>query len=137
MSKLSKENIVEELTSSTNAIESITGKKVELFRPPYGDYNDLLIETAKELNLYTIQWDVDSLDWKNLSSSEIENRVLKKVKNGSIVLFHNQGLHTHEALEGIIKTLKEKGYTFVTIGELIYKGDYKMLPDGTQTKNAL
>lgn len=132
MSKLSKAAIINELTSSSKAIEDITGKKVEVFRPPYGDYNDTLIETATELGLYVIQWDVDSLDWKDLSSTQITTRVVSKVKNGSIVLFHNQGLHTHEALGDIITILKEKGYTFVPIGDLIYKTDYKILPDGTQ-----
>ncbi len=132
MSKLDKSAIIKELTTSREAIESVTGKKVEVFRPPYGDYNDKLIETAEELGLYVIQWDVDSLDWKNLSAKEITNRVLSKVQNGSIVLFHNQGLHTAEALPDIIKRLKEKGYTFVPIGELIYRDNYQMLPDGTQ-----
>ncbi len=133
MSKLDKSAIVKELTSSSKAIEKITQKKVEVFRPPYGDYDDLLIETAEELNLYVIQWDVDSLDWKDLSALNIEQRVLSRVKNGSIVLFHNQGLHTAEALSGIIKSLKEKGYTFVPIGQLIYRQNYKMAPDGEQT----
>ncbi len=132
MSKLDKSAVVKELTTSCQAIEKVTGKKVEVFRPPYGDYNDNLIDTASEIGLYTIQWDVDSLDWKNLSASEIKNRVLSKVKNGSIVLFHNQGLHTYEALPSIIKELKNKGYEFVPIGELIYRDNYEMLPDGTQ-----
>ncbi len=134
MSKLDKTTVVKELNTSCNAIESVTGKKVELFRAPYGDYNDNLITTAKELGLYTVQWDVDSLDWKNLSAKEITNRVTSKVQNGSIVLFHNQGLHTAQALPEIIKSLKEKGYSFVPIGQLIYKDNYQMLPDGTQQK---
>lgn len=135
MSKLSKENVEKELVSSSNAITSITGKKVVCFRPPYGDYNDLLIETANNLGLYTIQWDVDSLDWKDLSAKEITNRVLKRVKNGSIVLFHNQGKHTHEALNDIIIALRSNGYTFVTIEELIYKDNYYLTPEGRQVKN--
>lgn len=135
MSKLSKEDMVKELTTSSKEIEEITGKKVELFRPPYGEYNDLLITTARELGLYTIQWDVDSLDWKDLSAVEITKRVTSKVKNGSIVLFHNQGLHTAEALVSIIKELKSKGFTFVPIGELIYRDNYKMGADGSQIKN--
>ncbi len=132
MSKLDKTAIVKELTTSSAAIEKVTGKKVELFRPPYGDYDDLLIETAEELGFYTIQWSVDSLDWKDLSANEIVQRVVKRVKSGAIVLFHNQGLHTAEAIPTIIKTLKAEGYQFVPIGELIYKSDYKILPDGTQ-----
>ena len=77
---------------------------------------------------------MDSLDWKDLSAKEIETRVIKRVKNGSIVLFHNQGLHTAEALPNIIKTLKEAGYSFVTIGELIYRNGYEILPNGEQIK---
>lgn len=136
MSKLDKASVIKELTTSSKAIEEITGKKVEVFRAPYGDYNDTLINTAKELGLFTIQWDVDSLDWKNLSANEIEKRVLSRVKNGSIVLFHNQGLHTWEALPQIIKTLKERGYEFVPIGELIYRQNYLILPDGSQQLNS-
>lgn len=132
MSKLDAAAIEKELTDSSSAIEKITGQKVTLFRPPYGDYDDLLIETAERLGLYTIQWSVDSLDWKDLSAGEITERVIKRVKSGAIVLFHNQGKHTAEALPAIITALKEKGYEFVPIGELIYKSDYKILPDGTQ-----
>ena len=135
MSKLDKAAIIKELNSSKEIIEKTTGKKVDLFRPPYGDYDDLLIETATELGLYTIQWSVDSLDWKNLSANEIKNRVLKKVKNGSIVLFHNQGLHTHEALSDIIRELKTQGFEFVPIGELIYRDNYIMGADGAQIPN--
>ena len=134
MSKLDKNAIVTELSSSSQVIEGITGVKPTLFRPPYGDYDDLLIDTATELGLYTIQWSVDSLDWKDLSASEITSRVVQRVKNGSIVLFHNQGLHTHEALPAIISTLKNNGFTFVPIGELIYKDNYGIAADGGQYK---
>lgn len=134
MSKLSKADIERELSTSTEAIESITSKKVEVFRAPYGEYNNLLINTAKEKGLYTIQWDVDSLDWKDLTAEQICSRVLSRVKNGSIVLFHNQGLHTHEALPIIISELKNQGYEFTSIGDLIYRDNYKMGADGAQIK---
>lgn len=134
MSKLGKATVAKELTTSKEAIEKITGKTVKVFRPPYGDYNDTLVETAQELGLYTIQWDVDSLDWKNLSAGEIRNRVVPKVKNGSIVLFHNNGLHTAEALPDIIDDLTAQGYEFVTIYDLIYKDNYYMNADGTQVR---
>ena len=113
MSKLDKNTIVKELTTSSEAIEKITGKKVNVFRPPYGDYND-------------------TLDWKNLSAKEIYNRVVPKVQNGSIVLFHNNGLHTADALPDIIDALKGKGYEFVTIYDLIYKDGYYMDAEGRQ-----
>lgn len=129
MSKLNAEDIRKELNVSSAAIEAVTGKKVELFRAPYGDYDDELIRTASELGYYTIQWDVDSLDWKNLSASDIAMRVINGVQNGSIILMHNNGLHTAEAVPIILETLKNRGYSFVPVGELIYRENYVI--DGT------
>jgi polysaccharide deacetylase family sporulation protein PdaB len=132
MSKQNSEEIKLELTSSTNAIEKITGKKVELFRAPYGDYDDELIKTSSNLGYYTIQWDCDSLDWKDLSATDIAMRVINGVKSGSIILMHNNGLHTAEAVPIIIETLKNRGYTFVTVGELIYRENYTIDSTGLQ-----
>ena len=135
MSTLSKEQIVDELTTSKTAIEEITKQKVTLFRPPYGDYNNLLVDTCREMGLYPIQWDVDSLDWKNLSATEIAMRIINSVKNGSIILCHNNGLHTAEALPLIFSTLKNRGFTFVPISELIYTENYYIDHNGKQHKN--
>lgn len=132
MSKQNSEEIKLELTTSSEAIENITGKKVELFRPPYGDYDDELIKTASELGYYTIQWDVDSLDWKDLSAADIAMRVINGVKSGSIILMHNNGLHTAEAVPIILETLKNKGYSFVPVGELIYRENYVIDNTGRQ-----
>ncbi|MFQ7079018.1 MAG: hypothetical protein ACLRSW_14370 [Christensenellaceae bacterium] len=97
---------------------------MELFRPPYGDYDNLLIDTSNSMGLYPIQWDVDSLDWKNLSATDIAMRIINGVKPGSIILCHNNGLHTAEALPLIFSTLQNRGYEFVPIGELIYRENY-------------
>lgn len=129
MSKQNPEEIKLELSSSSEAITKITGKEVKLFRPPYGDYDDELIRTASEQGFYTIQWDVDSLDWKDLSATDIAMRVINGVKSGSIILMHNNGLHTAEAVPIILETLKNRGYGFVPVGELIYKENYSI--DGT------
>ena len=134
MSKLSKTEIESELSSSVKAIEKATGHKTNLFRAPYGDYNNLLIDTAKEMGLYTIQWDVDSLDWKNLSATEIALRIVNGAKNGSIILCHNNGLHTAKALPIIFSTLKNRGYEFVPIGELIYHDNFTIDASGKQHK---
>lgn len=135
MSKQNAEEIKLELSSFAEAIEKITEKKVELFRPPYGDYDDELIKTASELGYYTIQWDVDSLDWKDLSAADIAMRVINGVKNGSIILMHNNGLHTAEAVPIILETLKNRGYSFVPIGELIYKENYTIDGAGRQIRS--
>ena len=132
MSKLSSTQIDEELSSSCAAIQEATGVRPTLFRAPYGDYNNLLIERAQANGLYTIQWDVDSLDWKNLSATEIALRIINGAKSGSIILCHNNGLHTAEALPMIFSTLKNRGYRFVPIGDLIYKTDYTIDHTGKQ-----
>lgn len=135
MSKQSETEIRAELKSSSEAITNITGKPVELFRPPYGDYDNLLIDTTNAMGLYPIQWDVDSLDWKDLSAADIAARIVERVKSGSIILCHNNGLHTAEALPIVIDTLRAKGYEFVPIGELIYRENYTIDATGKQIPN--
>lgn len=132
MSKLSAEEVRAELSASSQAITSVTGKQVELFRPPYGDYNDALVSAAEEQGLFVIQWDVDSLDWKDLSAADIAGRVLQRVQPGSIILMHNNGLHTAESLPAIISALKVRGYSFSTIGAMIYRSDYTIDNNGRQ-----
>ena len=85
--------------------------------------------------MYTIQWDVDSLDWKDTATPEsIANRVINKTKSGSIILFHNDADYTPKALPVILKALLDKGYEFVFIEDLIYKDNYEIIHDGTQCK---
>ncbi len=136
MSKQSEAEIRAELKSSSEAITATTGKKVTLFRPPYGDYDDLLVDTSNAMGLYPIQWDVDSLDWKDLSATDIAARIVERVQSGSIILCHNNGLHTAEAVPIVIDTLRAKGYEFVPIGELIHKENYTIDASGKQIANA-
>lgn len=135
MSTLSAHQMNIELATSMNLITNVTGKKVEYFRPPYGDYNDTLINTASALGLKTIQWDTDTLDWKGLSASEILSRVKASVKNGSIILMHNNSDHILEALPMIIDYLNSQGYKMVNIDELVYKENYTINNNGIQIKN--
>ena len=135
MPQLSVAQMTDEIESCNKKIENITGVCPTLFRPPYGDYDNATIETMKSLDMYTIQWDVDSLDWKdNATPDSICKRVVNKVKNSSIVLFHNDADHTPEALPTILKCLKDEGYEFVFIEDLIYKDNYEIIHDGTQCK---
>jgi len=135
MPQLSREQMKDEIESCNKKIANVTGVTPTLLRPPYGDYDNALIETMQELNMYTIQWDVDSSDWKeNATADSICKRVTSKVKNGSIVLFHNDADHTPEALPTILKCLKDEGYEFVFIEDLIYKENYEIKHDGTQCK---
>lgn len=132
MPELTKEKMREQLTACNNKIEAITGVKPILFRAPYGDYNNEVIQTVRECGSYTIQWDVDSLDWKDLSANEITTRVLSKVKPGSIVLFHNAAKNTPEALPEILEKLKADGYSIVPVSQLIYADNYTIDNTGKQ-----
>lgn len=132
MSKLTEEEIVKELSTSSAAIEGITGEKVILFRPPYGDYNDRLIKTCEKEGYYPIQWDVDSLDWKDVTASDIAMRIINKTRAGSIILCHNNAEHTLEALPHIFADLQGRGYEFVKISELIYRENYTVDNSGRQ-----
>lgn len=133
MTKLSKEDQKLELLTCMNLIKKITNQDVKIFRPPFGAYNDSLINVAEELGLTTIQWDVDSLDWKGLSAMEINNRVLNGVKNGSIILCHNNSDHILDALPIMLDRLQKRGYTITPVGELLIKGEYLIDNNGMQT----
>ena len=135
MTKISVEKMKEEVRKCDDKIEAITGKRPFLFRPPYGDYNDTVVKTLRELGHYTIQWDVDSLDWKELGVSPMVERVTSKVQSGSVVLFHNAAKYTPAALPSIIENLQAKGYKIVPISEIIYREDFNIDHTGKQIPN--
>lgn len=134
MSKLSSEECKQEIMTPHEKVKELTGVEMKVFRPPYGDYNDTLINTLQDCNYHAIQWDVDSLDWKDYGVDSILNTVLnhKHLGNGSIILCHNGAKYTADALDQLIKGLKEKGFTFVTMSELIYTDNYEMDAEGRQ-----
>lgn len=135
MSKLSAKDCADELLKPHEKVKALTGIDMTLFRPPYGDYNNTLIKTANEqCNYHVIQWDVDSLDWKDYTAQQITDRILnhKHLGNGSIILMHNGAKHTAEALESIILDLQEKGYELVPISQLILPGEYTIDHEGRQ-----
>ena len=132
MTTISKEKMIEEIAITDAKIMSITGQGTTLFRCPSGEYNNLVIETVEATNHYCIQWDVDSIDWKE-QGAEIEyNRIVKKTKPGSILLFHNNAKYTPENLPRILEYFKAKGYEFVKISDLIYKNNYYINVEGKQ-----
>ncbi len=134
MSKLTNSEIESELMSVHNKVKELTGKEMCLFRPPYGDYDNDLIKTASSLNYYTIQWSVDSLDWKNYGVDSVIKTVCehKNLGNGAIILCHNGAKYTAQALDTMLTKLKEAGYELVPISELIYKDKFHMDHTGKQ-----
>lgn len=134
MSKLSVNEQREEIMSVANKIKEITGYDSFLFRPPYGDYNSTLIETVYGCNFYPIEWDVDSLDWKDYGVDNIIKTVTrhKDLKDGSIILMHNGSKFTADALESVINGLIEQGYDIVPVSQLIHTDNFSMNGMGVQ-----
>lgn len=136
LTKLSREQVKLELEQSISKIKAAApDAKVNLFRAPFGAYNNTVIDVAESLSLQTIQWDVDSLDWKGISGSEISNRILSRVKPGSIILCHNNSDYILDALPIVLDRLKLQGYTVGCIGDLVYKENFTIDRAGVQHLN--
>lgn len=132
MPMLSRSQQTEELLSCNDKIAKITGETPTLFRPPYGDYSNEVLDCAKNCGMQTIQWDVDSLDWKDPTVEQMVERVTSHVQNGSIVLFHNGATNTPTALPTILERLQSDGYAIVPISELVLKDNYTIDNTGKQ-----
>jgi polysaccharide deacetylase family sporulation protein PdaB len=131
-SRLTAAEITANVGACNDKVAAVTGVAPTLFRAPYGEYDDNVIKTLDAMGMRTIQWDVDSLDWKELSAPEITKRVTGKVAPGSIVLFHNAALHTPEALPAILEYLLQNGYSAVPVTELLLAGEYTIDHTGRQ-----
>ena len=130
MTNLEKEQVIDEVERVHHQILDLTEHEPHLFRPPFGDYNDLLVETLEEMDYYPIQWSVDSLDWQAPDAEYIERKILDEAERGDIILFHNNGTYTPDAVDTILEELiVQKEFEVVPISELIYKEDYEVDPD--------
>lgn len=135
MGALDHARITSEIQLCGDKLGEVSGKKIDLFRPPYGDYSNNVVAAARKLGYYTIQWNVDSLDWKpDIGIEEIKNRVVTKLDPGSIILFHNDTAHTAAILPEIIDTVKNMDYRLVPVSELILRDNFYMDFDGRQKK---
>lgn len=130
---LSAEQIVADVTACNEKVKAITGIAPKLIRCPYGEYDDHVISAIRSMGMEPIQWDVDSLDWKDYDAQTIYKRVTEHLQPGSIVLFHNAALHTPESLPAILEFMSQNGYTVVPIGQLIYTENYTIDHAGRQT----
>lgn len=133
MNSLSEAQILEELQGNAKMIKEITDYDAKVFRPPFGEYNNKVIEVIEKAGYYPIQWSIDSLDWKeNITKKDIIERITKNIHPGAIILFHNNGRYTSEALEEIIEFIKDNNYTILPVSELIYKDNYYVDHQGAQ-----
>lgn len=134
MTTISKEQMKTEINDVGKKVEELTGYKMKLFRPPYGAYNNDVIKATYECGYFPIQWNVDSLDWKNYGVQSIIDTVCnhKDLGPGSIILCHNGAKYTAKALDEMLTQLEEKGYKIVPISKLIMTEKYHMDATGKQ-----
>ena len=134
MSQLADSEKETELMKVHEKVKNLTGYEMFLFRPPYGDYNSELINTIYGCNHYPVQWDVDSLDWKDYGVENIIKTVTthKALGNGSIILMHNGAKFTADALDTVLTNLEQQGYEIVPISQLILKDNFHMDSTGRQ-----
>ncbi len=118
--RMGADGIASEVNRTNDAIMAVTGKKPTTLRPPYGATNAGINKRLnEEFGLKVIMWDVDPLDWKIRNSDHVTSEIIKGTKAGSIVLSHDIHLTTVNAMAATIDALKEKGFQFVTVSELI------------------
>lgn len=134
INNLNYDKNIEQIKKCSELIQKITGKPSTLYRGPYGEYNDTVLQAAKDLKHTTIQWSIDSLDYKSLTGEQMWERIEPKLQNGSIILMHNGTENTANSLNDIITNIKNKGFTIVPVSELIYKDNYTIDNNGEQHK---
>lgn len=132
MSTLSREKICRELSAVSDRVEELTGTRPVLFRPPYGDYNDLVVTTSRAEGYECVQWSVDSLDWKNRGVSDLISRATRNVHSGDIVLFHNDSQYIVQALPEILKTYQQQGLKIVPVSDILLQGETEIDHTGKQ-----
>ncbi|MFI0235328.1 polysaccharide deacetylase family protein [Streptomyces sp. NPDC016845] len=122
LTKIDDARIRAEFKRTDDAVEKLTGKRPTLMRPPQGRTNDHVSELAKEEGLAQILWDVTTKDYTTTDSALIQKRAVEATKRDSIILLHDIYKGTVPAVPGIIDTLKQKGYVFVTVPQLLAPG---------------
>lgn len=132
VNNLNLEENENEIKLCSEKIEKITGNKTTLYRGPYGEYNNTVIQAAENQQHITIQWSLDTLDYKGLTGDEMWARLNEKLKNGDIILSHNGTEHTADSLDKLLTNIKEKGFQVVTVSELIYEENYVIDSNGVQ-----
>jgi peptidoglycan/xylan/chitin deacetylase (PgdA/CDA1 family) len=122
MTDLSEEQVRGEIEKTQDILFSLTGRHARFFRPPYGEYDSLLVHRSKQLGLTTVDYSLPSGDPDTtITKDRMVQYVASMARGGSIVIMHvnRRGWHTAEALPEIINYLKTRGFEFVTVSELV------------------
>lgn len=120
-STLTDDEIRSQISTAHSIIAEVTGKKPNLIRLPNGDFDKRVLKIASELNYQVIQWDTDSQDWLGIGTEKIAERVITRAHPGDIILLHasDSAKQTHLALPIIIDELRNKGYDFLSVTDLL------------------
>lgn len=116
---LSTRRVKEEIEKGDAALEKITGKKNRLFRPPFGVTNPRIAKALSAMPLQVIGWDLRSLDTAIHDKQRLYKRVIHKIDNSSVVLFHDSQPHTPEVLERVLTYCAEAGIKIVPLDDLL------------------
>ncbi|MFD0773842.1 polysaccharide deacetylase family protein [Streptomonospora algeriensis] len=119
LTSLDASSIAEELTTANELVRRETGFTMDLMRPPYGATDDVVAEVTEKLGQAQILWDVDTNDWRDRDSGIVSKRAVERAQPGSIVLMHDIHDTTIDAVPRILERLDEKGYTMVTVSQLL------------------
>ena len=130
MPTLSPEQMQQEILQTHQKIEELTGTSPTLFRPPFGDYNNDLIDILHQMDYECIQWSIDSLDWKDIGTEAIVQRVTSDVQGGDIILFHNNSEDVLEFLPLVLEELQRQGFEIVPISQLLLDEPYTIDNNG-------
>lgn len=134
VNQLNLEQNENEILNCSEKIQKITGNKTKLYRGPYGEYNNTVIQAAENQNHVTIQWSLDTLDYNGLTGEEMWKRLESKIKNGDIILSHNGTEHTADSLDMLLTNIEKKGFNIVTVSDLMYNDNYAIDSNGVQKK---
>lgn len=115
---LNKEQNKEQILKAQQLVYDLTGVETRLYAPPYGEFNDTVLQAAHDLGYSTILWSIDTVDWKRPPADQIQSKVIKKLHPGAIILMHPTD-PTRQALPNLLQEMEEKGYTVTTVSQLL------------------
>ena len=116
--KLSVDQIAGEIDRTNEAIRQATGVKPSILRPPYGAVNGVVLEQLRLRNMSSILWSVDTRDWADRNSQIVCSRAVAGARPGAVILMHDIHQTSVNAVPCILSSLKQQGYSFVTIQRL-------------------
>lgn len=128
--------LIEDTRECSRKIKMITGEEPKLYRAPYGEYDNNVVSTIEGMGFKFIQWSVDSIDWQEPDPDTIVKRIMEGTVSGSILLFHNDLDNTAQALPEILMRLRQNGFSFAKVSDLIYYDSYHIDNSGIQIFDA-